>query len=193
MGSPKETGGMRPIRTIGHSNHSLERLLDLLRENGIQAISDVRSAPRSRYVPHFNRERLASALGKRDILYRYLGDTLGGRPESPEAYDREGRVQYQVVAGTSPFQHGIRELLDLSGDRSAAVLCTEGDPLKCHRTLLVARALEESGATVEHISPSGSLIGHRQALLDLMDRWKTLDPERAYRLQGQAVGYRRRG
>jgi hypothetical protein len=71
--------------TIGHSNHPLERFLDLLRRHGIGAVADVRSRPYSRFVPHFSKERLQRNLVEEGIDYLYLGQELGGRPPRGEA------------------------------------------------------------------------------------------------------------
>ena len=61
------------ILTLGHSNHPLERFLGLLAEHGVTAVADVRSAPYSRFCPHFNRRALSSALEARGIQYLFLG------------------------------------------------------------------------------------------------------------------------
>ena len=146
--------------TIGHSNHSLDAFLALLRMHGIEAVADVRSAPYSRYNPHFNRKALTSALEEAGIAYVFLGGELGGRPADPSLYDADGRVRYDLVARTASFDDGIGRVLGLARDRRVALLCAEKEPLDCHRTLLVARALVERGVAVEHILADGSVEDH---------------------------------
>lgn len=82
-----------PLRvlTIGHSNHDPRVFLDLLRQHGPQTLVDVRSAPYSRYAPHFNRGSLDALLNDASIRYIWAGDTLGGRPDDPACY-RDGVV-----------------------------------------------------------------------------------------------------
>ena len=79
-----------PVFTIGHSNHSLEVFLALLRMNGVEEVVDVRSSPHSRYKPHFNRKILAKALDEFGIAYIFLGGELGGRPVDRSCYDATG-------------------------------------------------------------------------------------------------------
>ncbi|MBV1767764.1 MAG: DUF488 domain-containing protein, partial [Methanobacterium sp.] len=71
---------MKPVHTLGHSNHDLQKFLKLLHDNQVQLVVDVRSSPYSKYVPHFNRENLKDFLKKCDIDYIFLGDKIGGKP-----------------------------------------------------------------------------------------------------------------
>src|ERR1022692_3912904 len=80
----------KTIYTIGHSNSTTEHLLELLGQQGVTAIADVRSQPYSRFNPQFNREALASALKNSGLDYVFLGQELGARSEDPACY-REGR------------------------------------------------------------------------------------------------------
>src|SRR5437867_6186800 len=104
-------GGIIPnptsILTIGHSNHSIEKLLDLLQANGVEALVDTRSQPYSKYTPHFNREALQAAVTGAGMKYVYLGRELGGRPEGADFYDAEGRVLYRKVAASELFRDGV--------------------------------------------------------------------------------------
>ncbi len=93
--------------TIGHSNQAIDDFLDLLQQQGIEVIADVRTVPWSRYVPHFNAKPLAATLARRSIDYLPLGRELGGRPESDEFYDEQGHVLYPRLAVSPAFQEGI--------------------------------------------------------------------------------------
>lgn len=153
------SGGMKAceIFTIGHSNHTMEKFLSLLRQHSIQVVVDSRSHPYSKYVPHFDRELLSSCLESHGIRYVYMGDELGGRPPQAEYYDAEGRVLYYRVAESEMFKAGILRLLDGRRNGRVAVLCAEEDPVHCHRRLLISRVLMESGIAVQHIRSSGML------------------------------------
>ena len=93
---------MKPLFTIGHSNHSPEKFLELLQLHGITALADVRSAPYSRYLPHFNQSALQSLLQNSDIRYVFLGKELGARPDNPNCY-LEGKAIYEKIATTDAF------------------------------------------------------------------------------------------
>jgi uncharacterized protein (DUF488 family) len=143
------------ILSIGHSNHAIERFVALLREHGVAAVADVRSRPYSRWVPHFNKAALSSALAAAGIRYLFLGRELGGRPEGDEYYDDDGRVDYARRARAPDFAAGIERLLHVARQGSTAILCAEEDPRRCHRRLLVTPALLAHGAEVIHLRGDG--------------------------------------
>jgi uncharacterized protein (DUF488 family) len=145
------------IFTIGHSNHSWESFLGLLRENAITVVVDVRSSPYSRYTPHFNKEPLSLALPPEGVGYLFLGDRLGGHPEAAEFYDLDGRVCYDRLADSIDFKKGIDQLLKHMPSCRMALLCGEEDPAHCHRRLLIARVLRRSGIDVWHIRGDGQV------------------------------------
>lgn len=144
-----------PLWTIGHSNHRLERFLALLTAARIEAVADVRSVPRSRYVPWFDRDPLDSALRAAGRHYVFLGAELGGRPGAPELYDEDGHVRYGAVAVTPAFAAGLERLTSGMKRMRVAVMCAEEDPAHCHRRLLVARVLHERGHPITHIRRDG--------------------------------------
>ena len=162
---------MNPIQcqvfTIGHSNHSTDTFLKLLRRHLIDEVMDVRSSPFSRYSPHFNFEFLRDTLEGAGIDYQFRGDELGGRPADRSCYGEDGQVQYDLVADW--FDDGIRGAMRAAGERRVVLMCSEKDPLDCHRTLLIARELEERGVTVRHIMADGSVEGHQDAMTRLME------------------------
>src|SRR5262245_49070311 len=92
--------------TIGHSNHPIERFLDLLRGSGVTAIADVRSMPSSRRYPWFSKTRLSERLETEGIAYVPLGDQLGGRPRDATLY-RDGVADYEAMARTPEFCAGL--------------------------------------------------------------------------------------
>jgi uncharacterized protein (DUF488 family) len=176
------------ILTIGHSNHAFEAFLELLRMHGVTTCVDVRSAPRSRRLPHFDRERLRDALAQHGIAYLFLGRELGGRPSDPACYE-EGQVRYAKLGCTPLFQTGLEQLIQRASaaerpDRPA-LLCAEREPLECHRTLLIARELEARGCAVSHIHADGQLETQQQALSRLLVQLQTL-PD-LFRTRAQAI------
>ena len=161
-----------PVFTLGHSNHPLELFNRLLLQHGIDEVADVRSAPYSRYTPQFNHEPLQRALDDIGIAYTYRGGELGGRPADRSCYDSDGRVVYDRVAETMQFDDGIRSVIRAAEDRRVALLCTENEPLECHRTLLVAQALADRNVAVCHILADGGLESHDDAMSRLVDMHK---------------------
>ena len=161
-----------PVFTIGHSNHSLDTFLSLLGTHGVDLVADVRSTPYSRWVPHFNKNALGSALKQSGISYEYVGEELGGRPGDPSCYDENGQVMYDKVAATDPFQDALSVMMHAANERSVVLMCAERDPLECHRTLLVSKALVERGVAVEHILADGGLESYDSALNRLLDKFK---------------------
>ena len=143
--------------TIGHSNHSAEKLTGLLKEYGVEVLVDTRSRPYSRHAPHFNKDAIQGTLSGGGITSLFLGKELGGWPEGEEFYDRRGRVDYGLVACSKPFLDGISRLEKELGASTTALLCSEEDPARCHRRLLVGRALQERGITLVHIRGDGSV------------------------------------
>lgn len=144
------------IYSIGHSDHTIEGFLDLLQRNGIALLVDVRSQPYSRWVPQFNREKLARELEAAGVHYVFMGDSLGGRPASPGSGDADlEHPDYRQLAESEPFKAGIEELLELAAAQRVAMMCAEGDYHRCHRSKLIAPALLEHGARVFHILPGG--------------------------------------
>ena len=151
------------IFTIGHSNHSLKQFVALLLQHGITAVADVRSAPYSRFCPHFNRAALVAGLEAHDIRYSYLGRELGGRSDDPACYE-DGQIQYDLVARTNLFREGLTRVVDGAERYRIALMCAEKEPLDCHRTLLVARALVATGVAVVHVLADGELEPHEKTM-----------------------------
>ena len=111
---------------------------------------DVRSAPYSRYVPHFNKAALETYLKDNGLDYRYAGDYLGGRPKDESVYtsneEDTKRPNYLTIMQTEWYRKGIARLLQIVTEARAAggnvtIMCSEGDPLNCHRHHLIARSL----------------------------------------------------
>jgi len=156
------------LYTVGHSNHPIEKFIGLLTANGITAVADVRSRPFSRRHPQFNKERLAAQLMQHGIAYVFLGKELGARSEDPACYE-DGKVQYPRLAATAAFKAGIERVLAGAEKFRVALMCAEKEPLDCHRTLLVSRALESTGVSIMHILADGSVEPQDKTMSRLID------------------------
>lgn len=157
---------MSGIYTIGHSNHSLDTLLKLLRANAIEVVVDVRSAPYSKYVPQFNKHNLESELPDKGFRYLFMGDSIGGKPDNPAFRETDGTIDYNSIAATEKFQHGIDRLVKGAAEGwTIALLCAEKQPANCHRHHLIARELEYNrNIAVFHIRADGQLERARNLL-----------------------------
>jgi uncharacterized protein (DUF488 family) len=145
------------VFSVGHSNHELEPFVALLRGATVTAIADVRSSPYSKRYPQFNKGLLRDALRVHGIAYVYLGDLLGGRPAARDLYDAEGRADYEKVRATAAFRRGLERLLAEAERQRVAIMCSEDDPLDCHRGLMITPALGEIGVLPCHLRKDGSL------------------------------------
>jgi uncharacterized protein (DUF488 family) len=140
--------------TIGHSTHSVEEFIALLRAHGVARIVDVRSIPKSRHCPQFNIETMPAWLEQAGIGYVHL-KALGGR-----RYSRKGSLNtgwrntsfrgYADYMGTAEFAQGLEELIALASEGSTAVMCAEAVPWRCHRRL-IADAMTVRGWDVREI------------------------------------------
>jgi len=190
---------MNTLFTIGHSTHELKVFLDLLKIHKVGAIADVRSQPYSSRFPQFNKESLERALKQNHIRYVFLGKELGARRTEDCCYV-DGQAKYELVAKTSAFTRGIERVLRGLSKYRLSLLCSERDPLTCHRTILVCKHLRGRGFEIDHILADGTL----ESQEELEDRMlKTLGKsqpslfasreetiEQAYEEQGGRIAYR---
>lgn len=167
------------LYTIGHSNIALDDFLANLRRHNVRVLVDVRSAPYSRYVPHFNKNHLEAWLKENDVDYRFAGETLGGQPKDQSLYkdhaipDEDAdpsrflrSVLYKEVMKRDYYQKGIRRLLEIVAETegNVAIMCSEGNPHDCHRHHLIARSLVDpklrivdTKINVHHILKDGNI------------------------------------
>lgn len=176
--------------SIGHSNHSWQRFIELIAGQKIKCIVDVRSFPRSRFV-HFRRENLSARLSKIDVEYVFEGDDLGGL--SPDG----DPLNYARRANDPNFVAAAHRVMAKASAKPTAMLCSEHDPINCHRCLLIGRALAHAYACeVVHIERDGSLTtqGRVEAQLakqarvgGLFDDYE-VNLDRIYRTQAIRIG-----
>jgi uncharacterized protein (DUF488 family) len=187
------------IYTIGHSTHSILKLIELLRGQSITALCDVRSKPYSRLNPQFNREQLKEALQSAGIKYVFLGRELGARPIDKTCF-QNGRVRYDLLAKTDLFKRGIERVKKGMGSYRVALMCAEKEPLHCHRTILISRKLFEDGVPIKHILSDGDCEEHAHAIDRLIaelgipenDMFRPRDEviREAYARQAEEIAYR---
>lgn len=149
--------GKPVIYTIGHSNHPIEYFMGLLKHYGVNCVVDVRSMPASRFNPQFNKKPLASLLKVEGIEYMHFGEAFGARQTDPLLLDNEGRVDFEKTRGTEKFINAISHLWKGTHDGySIGLMCSEADPLSCHRFVMISPALKDF--EVRHILKDKSLL-----------------------------------
>ena len=151
------------IWTIGHSTRSLTELIDLLVENRVETLIDVRSFPGSRKYPHFNKERLNKTIPSAGVEYVHLSD-LGGRrktnKDSPNTTWRNLSFRsYADHMETTNFEQGIYRLEEIAASSRVCYMCSEAVWWRCHRSM-ISDYLASRAWRVLHILGVGSTKGH---------------------------------
>ena len=138
------------ISTVGHSTHSIDDFIAILETHGVRQLVDVRTMPRSRRVPQFNRESLAAALPASGIVYRHMPGLGGLRHSRRDSINTGWRnASFRGFADymqTPEFRENLENLIEFAGQSSTAIVCAEAVPWRCHRSLiadaLVARGIQ---------------------------------------------------
>ncbi len=152
------------IYTIGHSTRPIDEFIALLRAHGIRQLADIRTIPRSRRHPQFERDALAAALARHDVAYRHLAG-LGGlrrpRRDSPNTGWRNDSFRgYADYMQTPAFAAALDDLIDFARTGPTAIMCAEAVWWRCHRSL-VSDALVVRGVDVLHITSAAAPSSHR--------------------------------
>jgi uncharacterized protein (DUF488 family) len=150
--------------TIGHSTHSIEEFLDLLNAHHVKHLVDVRSIPKSRHVPQFNTDELASSLRAANIDYTHL-KALGGRRHTHKDSTNTGWRNtsfrgYADYMSTPQFAEGIAALSEIARTTTTAIMCAEAVPWRCHRSL-IADAMALQGWNVRDILTPAPAAEHK--------------------------------
>ena len=198
---------MGNLYTIGHSHHAISKFLELLSIHKVNYLMDVRSVPYSRYAEQFNREALQNIMNNTPVKYVFMGSYFGARQQNTALYNEAGYLDFERVRSYQPFMKRVDNLiLGLKQGNNIALMCTEKQPLDCHRAILIARAFELKGIDVQHILEDGSCLTQSELNQNLLDLYF---PERnqmslfaanteteeeylveAYRLRNKEIGYR---
>jgi uncharacterized protein (DUF488 family) len=142
------------VLTIGHSTRTLDTFIEMLHAHGVKHLADVRTIPRSRHNPQFNRDTLPETLRLKGIAYSHM-EQLGGlrhaRPDSPNTgWHNSSFRGFADYMQTPEFEAGLEKLIQLAAREQTVIMCAETLPWRCHRSL-IADALKVRGVQVEHI------------------------------------------
>ncbi len=167
---------MPKLFTIGHSSHTFQEFLTLLNAYQIKQVVDIRTIPKSRYVPWFNQNTLKSALNKAKIHYIHLPELGGLRRTSKDSINQgwhnasfRGFADYMQ---TPEFYAGLKKLNQLIKRKgNTAIMCAEAVPWRCHRSL-IADAEIVRRIPVFHIMSPTNLHAHELTPFAVIDRKK---------------------
>ena len=186
--------------TVGYGNSGLQSFIQELKDLRVNCVVDVRTIPYSKYNLSFNKEELRARLSEDKISYFWLGNKLGGRYDKISLCNSQGIVDYEKVACTEKFKEGINELIRLIKRYNVCIMCSEKDPLRCHRFLLISRYLKEYN--IYHITPHLGLVKNsklEEMLFKMhgnLNQLSIFDEEneesfenRAYRAQAEKTAY----
>jgi len=196
----------KTIFTIGHSNHDIDFFLELLQSQEINCVVDVRSTPASKYNPQFNQKPLDAFLKNNGITYMHFGQEFGARQTDEKLLDENGCVNFAWFRKTKAFQDGVERIdIGLEKGFKIALMCSEGNPLECHRFSMISGYLEEIGISVQHILKDKSLLSNQGLEEQLLKKFKKKIPQpslfepnvdkkaqlkAAYQLHNQWIGWK---
>ena len=165
----------KKIFTIGHSTHSIDEFVSILKAYGIEQLIDVRTIPGSRHNPQFNQEDLNASLRGQGICYLHLAGLGGLRKTVKDSlntgWENASFRGFADYMQTPEFAEALEELIALAQERASAIMCAEAVPWRCHRSL-IGDALLVRGLTVEDIFSETSSKPHN------MTPWARVDGRR---------------
>lgn len=151
--------------TVGHGAAAQPDFTQLLDDNGVQSLVDVRIGPGSRKHPHFGKDRMEEWLPAAGIDYRWekrLGGFRKLLPDSPDvALRNESFRAYAGYMRSDDFLAALAELIADAGGRRTAIMCSETVWWRCHRRLIADHGVLLDGLDVRHLMPKGRTTPHK--------------------------------
>lgn len=197
------------IYTIGHSNYSMERFLDMLRHYNINTVVDIRGTPYSKYNVQYDKEKLQETLRAEGFTYIYMAKEFAAKRGNKQSYNGEGYSDFEEVIKEKDFLNGIERLkVGCSKGYRIALLGAMQSPIRCHRCILLGRELIKAGFELRHILDEYSLATQEEMEKELLDKYfpnrnqltidellgKSMSEEdminEGYRLANREIGYR---
>jgi len=167
---------------VGHSTRTRKDFIELLHAHAVQQLIDVRTIPRSRHNPQFNREVLSHAVRRSGIAYRHMKELGGLRHSQPDSINTAWRNKsfrgYADYMQTSDFRSALRKLITIARKQKLALMCAEAVPWRCHRSL-IGDALLVRGFVVDEIQSTTRTTPHRLTPWALVDGTRITYPQSA--------------
>jgi uncharacterized protein (DUF488 family) len=150
--------------TIGHSTRSLDAFIALLGEANVGLVVDVRTVPRSRTNPQYDRDVLPQELAASQIGYEHiaaLGGLRGRQRDVPPSvngfWQNASFHNFADYAMSESFRDGLARLRELGHLRACAIMCAEAVWWSCHRRIITDYLLAAT-ETVFHILGPGQIV-----------------------------------
>ena len=197
------------IYTLGHSNYTIEKLIDMLKKYNINCVVDIRGTPYSKFNVQFDKEIIRYTLTKAGFIYIYMAKEFAAKRINKESYNEEGYSDFELVVNEKDFLDGIERLKNgCNKGYRIALLGAMQEPIRCHRSILVGRALIKYGFNVKHILDDSSIASQDDIEDMLLNKYFsnrnqiTIDDlignslskeemiKKAYRLANDEIGYR---
>lgn len=162
------------IFTIGHSNYTVDRLMDMLSYHKINCVVDIRGTPYSKYNIQFNKETIKKTLTDNGFLYIYMGREFAAQREDKALYTKEGYADFEKVIFDKDFLNGIERLK--AGYKKGYKIVLMGarqEPINCHRCILLGRELIKAGFKLRHILDDYSLATQEDMEEKLLEKYYT--------------------
>lgn len=193
------------VYTVGHSTHQLDFFLGLIKTVEINCIVDIRSVPASTYNPQYNQDSFKLFLKNNYITYLHFAEEFGARQTDYELLDNEGKLDFEKVRKTRIFNYGLERIWKgVNNGFRIALMCSESEPLDCHRFSMVSVGLEQDGFDVLHILKDKSIKTNLELEKELLKKYKKKIPQstlfepeisvetqlrEAFRLKNREIGF----
>ncbi len=150
------------IYTIGYSGFKIDDFVKILKNNKVSVVIDVRSFPYSQFYSDYNKENLSKVLENAKIYYRNYVAEFGARQEERKYYPN-GYLDFEAFSKSEKFLSGFEKIeKSMQKNYIIALMCSEKDPIKCHRAIFVARAFYNAGYKVVHLLPEGKTMSQNE-------------------------------
>lgn len=156
--------------TIGYGKSNIKDFISFLIKYRVNCLVDVRSSPISNYNHEYDEANLKDTLAKFNISYEWLGNKIGGRPNDPELFINNV-ISYEKLVKTKTFKEGIEKLEFLIEKKNVCIMCSEWNPMDCHRFMAISKVMYENGYRIWHIKANGSYIKHEQLEAELINTY----------------------
>jgi uncharacterized protein (DUF488 family) len=195
----------KKVYTVGHSKHTIAYFVELIKSQKINCVVDVRSVAASRYNPQFNKAFLHNFLQNQGITYLHFDKEFGARQADPSVLDEDNKVNFEKFRETSAFKNGVNRLEQgIEKGFTIALMCSEADPMDCHRFVMITAGLKQFGFTINHILKDKTIMTNADLEAELLKKFAKKLPQptifeplistetqlmTAYRLRNKQIGW----
>lgn len=197
------------IFAVGHSNYPYDKLIEMIKKYGINCVVDIRETPYSKYNTQYNRESLRENLKSSGFTYVYMGHEFGAKRQTKESYNDDGYADFEKVIKEELFLKGIERITKgLQMGYKIVLLGAMQEPIRCHRSIMLGKYLNEKGFDVKYIMHEGNIVNQDYIEEDLLNKYfsdrnqLSIDSllgtdksreemiEEGYKLANKEIGYR---